>query len=142
MTTGDRAFHVLIVDDSSDVTDSLAIVFNLRGMEASKAYDAQHGLALARARRPDAVILDLVLPDTDGYALAQALRHDPSCRDVVLVAYTGDGTEAARERCAAAGIDVYVLKPIDPTQLVDIVTQAAAEQPPAERHLRLVGVDI
>jgi len=140
MATGKRSFHVLIADDASDVTDSLAIVLNLRGLEVTKAYDAEHALELARTRRPDAVILDLVLPDRDGYSLAQALRQEPDCRDLLLVAYTGDGTEAARERCAAAGIDVYVLKPIDPLQLVDILTQSAHPAPAGERRLRLVGV--
>ena len=141
MTSGSRAFHVLVVDDASDVTDSLAIVLGLRGLEVATAYDAEHALALARARRPDAVILDLVLPDMDGYSLAQALRHEPACRDVLLVAYTGDGTEAARQRCAAAGIDVYVLKPIDPAQLVDILTGSSGEGRRGAGGLRLVGVD-
>lgn len=140
MTAANPAFHVLIVDDASDVTDSLEMVFALRGLEVSKAYDARQALAAASARRPDAVVLDLVLPDMDGYALAQTLRHDPRCRDVLLVAYTGDGTESARERCAAAGVDIYVLKPIDPTQLADIITQTPAVQNAGARRLRLVGV--
>lgn len=139
MTSRNPAFHVLIVDDSLDITDSLAMVFALRGLETSKAYDARQALAAAVECRPDAVILDLVLPDMDGYALAQALRQQPALRDVLLVAYTGDASESARERCAAAGIDIYVLKPIDPTQLADIVTQSRAA-PGSERRLRLVGV--
>lgn len=140
MTSFNRRLHVLIVDDSSDVTDSLAIVLSLRGLEVTKAYDARHALALAHAQPADAVIVDLVLPDMDGYTLAQALRHQPGYRDTVLLAYTGDGSAAARARCATAGFDVYVLKPIDPMQLVDIIVQSATQQRPAERRLRLVGI--
>lgn len=138
---GDNALRVLIVDDSHDVADSLALVLALCGHHVLKAYDARTALELAAEHPPDAVILDLLLPDMDGYLLAQAFRNDPRWRNVVLIAYTGDGTAAARERCAAAGIDVYVLKPVDPEHLVDIVTQFKMSAPPPAQGLRLYGVN-
>lgn len=117
--------HVLIVDDLRDQTDTLALLFSLSGFATSTAYDAEAALAAARKRVPDVVVLDLVLPHMDGFLLARAFRDDSRWHETALVAYTGDASKEARRRCAAVGIDVYVLKPFDPEHLIHTVRSAA-----------------
>ena len=122
-------FCVLIVDDSRDVVDSLALALELDGFCTCRAYDGETALVSAREIAPKVVILDLLLPDMDGYELAQALRSDSRCRNTLLIAYTGDATDAARARCAAAGIDLYVLKPVDPQELLRVITRHKGKAP-------------
>lgn len=139
MTTQENGCRVLIVDDCADVADSVALVLALRGYEVRKAYDGATALAIAQEYLPHVVILDLLLPDTDGYTLARTLRGDRRWHDAYLIAYTGDGTHAARERCAASGIDAYVLKPIDPEQLVDIIGRSTELRSASPRRFRSYG---
>lgn len=135
--TAENPYRVLIVDDCCDVADSLALVFALRGYDVRKAYSGETGLVIAQEYLPHVVILDLLLPDMDGYLLAEVFRSDSRWRNAFLIAYTGDATHVARERCAGAGIDVYVLKPIDPEHLVDIVMQSQTAEPASCRRFRL-----
>ena len=121
-----ESLRVLIVDDSRDVVDSLALALELAGLRTYKAYDGETALLTAREVVPDVVILDLLLPDMDGYQLAYALRSDARCRNTFLMAYTADATDAARARCAAAGVDLYVLKPVDPQELLRVLTRQRA----------------
>lgn len=137
----DNACRVLIVDDCSDIADSLAVVLGLWGHDVRKAYNGETALAIAQEYVPQVVILDLLLPDTDGYELAQIFRSDSRWCNAFLIAHTGDGTYAARERCAAVGIDVYVLKPINPADLVDIVAQWKGAASASPRRLRLYGAN-
>mgnify|MGYP001267465683 FL=1 len=122
MTAAHEPIRVLLVDDNRDVADSLACALALDGVDVEVAYDAESALEKARTFVPEAVIVDLILPDIDGYALAQSLRS--VCGSAFLIAYTGDGTETARVRCANSGIDAYVLKPADPRELLDMIRRA------------------
>ncbi len=139
MNTRHGAIHVLVVDDNRDVADSLAYALALEGLHVDKAYDGETGLRKACTLAPAAIILDLLLPDLDGYLLAQTVRGDARCSNAFLIAYTGDGTETARRRCAAAGIDMYVLKPASPEKLHDLIARATGlprtAEPPSARHL-------
>lgn len=108
------ARRVLVVDDQPDSTDSLALILRLRGHEVRTASDGSSALEEFARYRPEVVFLDLGLPGMSGYDVARRLRAMPEARDVRLVAVTGYGTEADRERTRAAGFDVHLAKPVDP----------------------------
>jgi len=108
------ARRVLVVDDQPDSTDSLALLLRLRGHEVRTASDGSSALEEFARYRPEVVFLDLGLPGMSGYDVARQLRAMPEARDVRLVALTGYGTEADRERTRAAGFDVHLAKPVDP----------------------------
>ena len=108
------ARRVLVVDDQPDSTDSLALILRLRGHEVRTASDGPSALEEFARYRPEVVFLDLGLPGMSGYDVARRLRAMPEARDVRLVALTGYGTEADRERTRAAGFDVHLAKPVDP----------------------------
>jgi PAS domain S-box-containing protein len=106
--------RVLVVDDQPDSTDSLAMLLRLRGHEVWTAADGPSALGEFARVRPDVVFLDLGLPGMSGYDVARQLRALPEGHDVRLVALTGYGTEADREKTRAAGFDVHLAKPVDP----------------------------
>jgi CheY-like chemotaxis protein/anti-sigma regulatory factor (Ser/Thr protein kinase) len=108
------ARRVLVVDDQPDSTDSLALLLRLRGHEVSTAADGPGAVDEFLRSKPEVVFLDLGLPGMSGYDVARRLRAMPEGRDVRLVAVTGYGTEADRERTRAAGFDLHLAKPVDP----------------------------
>jgi PAS domain S-box-containing protein len=128
-STGDgsrRSGRLLIVDDQRDGADTLADVMGSMGYEVSTAYDGVEGLAQAEAMRPDIAVLDLGMPRMDGYGLCRALREHDWGRRMTVLALSGWGQTADRERSRAAGFDVHLVKPIDPQALVQAIERARA----------------
>ncbi|MBO0697720.1 MAG: response regulator [Zavarzinella sp.] len=113
---------ILVVDDHRDGAESTAAVLRLSGYEVRIALSPREALELAVAEAPDVVLLDIGLPQMDGYQLAQrlcaVLRERP-----VLVAVTGYGHLEDRSR--AEGFDYHFLKPVDPVDLERILADCA-----------------
>jgi two-component system CheB/CheR fusion protein len=113
--------RVLVVDDNVDAADSQAMTLRLQGHEVEIAYDGPSALAAAESFRPEVVILDIALPNQDGYQLAAELRRMPGLTDLKLIAVTGYGHEEARDRARSAGFDHYVTKPAEPGLIARLV---------------------
>jgi PAS domain S-box-containing protein len=107
-----RRCKVLVVDDNEDAARTLAAVLELDGHSVRFAQDAQGALAEIEREVPEVAILDIGLPDMDGYALARRLRASPEGRDLTLVALTGWGSEAAKCEAREAGFDHHLTKPV------------------------------
>jgi PAS domain S-box-containing protein len=108
----ETALEILVVDDNRDAADTCAMLLEASGHHVRTAYAGQQALELGRAFRPDAVLLDIGLPDIDGYALAQQIRATAWGGRAVLVAVTGWGQSDDRLRAARAGFDEHLVKPI------------------------------
>ncbi len=109
--------RVLVVDDNGDAAESLALLLRASGHEVSTAHDARQALDDAVRLQPDVVLLDIGLPEMDGYEVARRLRNDRRMDATRLVALTGYGQEGDREQARAAGFDDHLLKPADPETL-------------------------
>jgi CheY-like chemotaxis protein len=107
----------LIVDDLRDITAMLSELVTLLGHEARVANHGDQALAVAREFHPDLVLLDLGMPDPDGYEVARRLRAQPDGREIQLVAMSGWGHSTAREQAVRAGFDRHFLKPISVAHL-------------------------
>jgi signal transduction histidine kinase len=105
--------RVLIVDDNRDAADSLALLLELEGHEVCAVYSAPAALEHARRFNPSVVLLDIGLPEMDGYEVARRMRAMPELRDVRLVAVTGYGQAEDRRRTRDAGFDDHLTKPVD-----------------------------
>lgn len=116
--------RVLVVDDNADVAESTATMLELFGHQVTMAADGQQALQAVESFRPDVVLLDIGLPGLDGYEVARRLRQRPAGRAALLVALTGYGQAADRQRGREAGFDEHLLKPVDPAQLAELVAQA------------------
>ncbi len=110
--------RVLVVDDTRDAADTLALLVRLWGHQPLVAYDAPSALELARTHAPDVALLDIELPDgVDGCEVARRLRQLPGGEKILLVAVTGYGREEDVRRCKDAGIDHHFTKPVNPVEL-------------------------
>ncbi|MET0981616.1 MAG: GAF domain-containing protein [Telluria sp.] len=121
-----RPLRVIIVDDNEDAADSLAMLLRAQGHTVLIEYDAAAALRRATAERPDAMVVDIGLPDMDGYQLAALVRRQPETRGAVLIAATGYGLARDRERALAAGFAHHLVKPVDMAALVRILQGVAS----------------
>jgi len=111
--------RVLVVDDNVDSAESMRILFTSAGHEVQCAYTGDEAVGLALSLKPHAVMLDIGLPDTDGYSVARELRKHPQLRDTVIVATTGYSRAQDKEKSRHAGIDEHMAKPVDLDALLD-----------------------
>jgi two-component system CheB/CheR fusion protein len=116
-----RALRVLVVDDNPDAADSLAMLLRLEGHDVRIARDGRAALEGAQAYLPRVVLLDIGLPGLDGYSVARHLREQPGTRDALLVAISGYGQEEDRQRSRQAGFDHHLVKPIDFSELQQVM---------------------
>jgi CheY-like chemotaxis protein len=116
------SLRVLIVEDNADCAEALALLLRLDGHDVDTAGDGPTGLEKARDDEPDVVLLDLGLPGMSGLDVARRLREQGAWRKApLLIAVTGHGQEADRRRSAEAGIDLHLVKPVDPVQLRSVL---------------------
>jgi two-component system, chemotaxis family, CheB/CheR fusion protein len=125
--SADAGLKILVVDDNRDAADSCAMLLEASGHHVQTAYTGRKALELALAFRPHAMLLDIGLPDVDGYKLAAQVRATPWGRSTVLVAVTGWGQEEDRQRAAAAGFDQHLVKPIS-AETVEMLLQSLARR--------------
>jgi signal transduction histidine kinase/CheY-like chemotaxis protein len=107
------ARRILVVDDNADAATSLASLLELEGHRTRTAFNWRDARALAGSFEPDAVLLDIGLPEMDGYELARQLRQMPTGSRLTLIALTGYGQQDDRRRALEAGFDAYLVKPAD-----------------------------
>jgi PAS domain S-box-containing protein len=108
----DGALKILVVDDNHDAADACAMLLEASGHQVQTAYTGRGALQLANTFRPHALLLDIGLPDMDGYKLAQQVRATAWGHDAVLVAVTGWGQEQHRLQATKAGFDQHLMKPL------------------------------
>ena len=126
LQSGVRLGRVLVIDDNADAADTLAMALEILGYAVGIAYDGPSGIALAQTFAPTVVLLDIGLPQMNGYQVARHLRGQPcgqdSGRDAILVAVTGWGQDKDRQLAMDAGFDLHLTKPVDFREL-DTVLQ-------------------
>jgi two-component system, OmpR family, phosphate regulon response regulator PhoB len=122
---------VLIIEDEPDIRDLLAFHLEREGYAVTKAGNGAEGLRLARAASPDLILLDLMLPEMDGFEVCRRLRQDPATQGVPLVMLTARGDEVDRVLGLELGADDYVVKPFSPREVVARVRAVLRRSRPA-----------
>ena len=125
------AGRVLLVDDKPDALDTLAEVLRVAGYAVQAVAHPREAIALVDAFRPDVAILDIGLPDMDGYQLAQALRAAAPGWNGKLIALTGFGQRGDKQRAEDAGFERHFTKPADPAALLNALAELVGEAHPA-----------
>jgi CheY-like chemotaxis protein len=113
--------RILIVDDNRDAADTMGMLLELGGHEVIVAHSGNQALELGRQRRPDVVILDIGMPDINGYEVARTARSEDWGRSAFLIALTGWGQAEDKERARMAGFDRHLTKPVDPDLVEEIL---------------------
>ena len=123
---GGQLLRVLIVDDNVDACTMLAHLVRLHGYGVQMAYTGPAAIQAVSAWRPHVVLLDIGLPQLDGYEVARRLRADPALKEMKLVAVTGYGNEGDLQLARDAGFDAHLLKPVDLAAVARLLTAWSA----------------
>jgi PAS domain S-box-containing protein len=105
--------RVMVIDDNLDAANALRYLLENDGHEVKVAVDGSAGLAVARQFKPDFLLLDIGLPNLNGYEIARRMRQDETLRHVTIIAITGYGQSNDRARALAAGFDHHMTKPVE-----------------------------
>jgi CheY-like chemotaxis protein len=109
--------RVLIVDDYRDAADTLTMLVDAWGHDARRAYDGTSAPALAATYQPDVLLLDIAMSEMSGLNLAVQVRRKAGLTDCFMIAITGCTDAETRLQCEEAGIDLFFIKPVDPSVL-------------------------
>ncbi len=118
--------RILVVDDNQDAADSLVALLCAEGSTATALYSGRDAIASVAELRPEIVVLDLGMPDLDGYETARAIREVLAGQPALLVALTGWGGADVQKRARAAGFDVHLVKPVTLETLMPALGMAPA----------------
>jgi PAS domain S-box-containing protein len=122
-----RGARVLVVDDNVDAREMLAQALQLLGHEAHAAGDAQEALAVAARVNPEFALLDIGLPEVDGYELGRRLRALPGLGQIQLAALTGYGQDSDHQRSREAGFKAHLVKPVDIAAIQALLRNGSAD---------------
>jgi PAS domain S-box-containing protein len=115
--------RVLVADDNLDAAESLAMLLTMMGHEVRAAHDGLQAVEQAEKFRPDLILMDVGMPKVDGLQATTQIRSKEWGADPVIVALTGWGQEADRQRSKEAGCDVHLVKPLDFDRLSVLLTE-------------------
>lgn len=121
LQVGKQGSRVLVVDDNADTASGMGKLLQLLGHEVQIAHDGETAIRLARAHRPEVVLLDIGLPQMDGYEVVKQLRQEPCCESSLIIAVSGYGQEEDRRKSQAAGFDHHLVKPVDFDALLSLL---------------------
>lgn len=118
-----RTPQVLIVDDEPHIVMAIEFLMQQAGYETLTAHDGQAALATARQHCPDIIVLDVMMPHMDGFEVAQHLRRDTAFQDTKILFLTARSADQDKHQGYGAGGDLYLTKPFDNQQLVEMVSE-------------------
>ena len=115
--------RILVVDDNRDSATFLSLLLKGRGHEVCTTYAGLEALQAATAFRPEVVLLDIGLPELDGYEVSRRMREEPWGKDALLLALTGWGHESDRLHSKEAGFDGHLVKPVECDELMKLLAE-------------------
>jgi len=116
---------VLVVDDDEVIRQLIAVNLELEGFEVFTAVDGQDCLDRVTEIQPDVITLDVMMPRLDGWVTATQLRRNPDTAAIKVVLITARAQEDDRARGKQVGVDAYLTKPFDPTEMIRVVRELA-----------------
>jgi len=121
--------RVLVADDNQDAADTLAMLLEIMGHTVRQVPDGEAAVRVAAEFNPQVVLLDIGMPKLNGYEACRQIRALPGGSAMTLVAVTGWGQADDRRRSQEAGFDQHLVKPVDPSALVELIASLASENP-------------
>ncbi|HEY7088288.1 MAG TPA: response regulator [Tepidisphaeraceae bacterium] len=121
-----HGFDVLVVEDDSTINSLIGAYVELAGMTYRRALDGREAVRQTQQKVPQAIILDVMLPDTDGFQICRQMKQDFRTQGVPVVMLTALTDEASRQRGVDSGADEYLHKPFDPDRLLEVLKVLAA----------------
>ncbi len=117
---------ILLVEDEKDMVYAVTLQLEAKGYEVITASDGQDGLDKARTKKPDLIILDLMLPKIDGYKVCRMLKFDNKYQNIPIILFTARAQDSDKKIGRDVGADVYITKPFEPSVLLDKIRELLA----------------
>ena len=116
---------ILIVDDSDSICAAIASYLEVNGYGVLTAYDGEQGVRIARRERPDAILLDIMMPVMDGWEALRQLKRYPETAGIPVLALSA--LRLSAEQVTAAGFEGYLSKPVPPHRLIDEIDRVTPQ---------------
>jgi len=116
--------RILIVEDNMDTYELMRFILERNGYITFLAMNGRDGMNAARKQKPDLILMDLSMPEMDGWEAARRIRQDPHTASIPMIAVTAHALPGDRQRALEAGCSDYVTKPINLAALVEVVNRA------------------
>lgn len=113
--------NILVVEDNMDTYELVRFILERNGYEAFLAVNGRDGVDAAIKQMPDLIIMDLAMPEMDGWTATQNIKKEPSTQSIPLIALTARATPGERLRALDAGCDEFLTKPIDLEEFLETV---------------------
>lgn len=117
---------VLTVDDSRTMREMLNMALSQAGYRVVQAEDGLHGLEVLRQETPQVIVTDINMPRMDGFGFIEQVRADAAYRGIPILVLTTESDAAKKDRARRAGATGWIVKPFDPTKLIDAIRRVAA----------------
>ena len=121
---------ILVIEDNAANMKLVTLLLNNAGYNTLFAADAEAGIRLARAERPDLILMDLHLPGMDGLAATSLLKQDPLTAAIPVIALTAMASRTDEDNCRAAGCDAFIVKPLRYKILYEAIDRLLAQRAP------------
>jgi len=114
---------ILLVEDEKDMAYAVTLQLEAKGYEIITASDGREGLEKARTKKPDLIILDLMLPKIDGYKVCRMLKFDDKYKNIPIILFTARAQDSDKKVGKEVGADAYITKPFEPSALLDKIRE-------------------
>ncbi len=113
--------HILVVEDNLDNYELVRAILEFAGYDTFLAVNGRDGVNAARKQKPDLILMDMALPEMDGWDATKRIREDPETARIPMIAITAHTLPMERKRALDAGVDAYLSKPFDANQFIQLV---------------------
>ena len=113
--------HILVVEDNLDNYELVRTILEFAGYDSFLAVNGRDGVNAARKQKPDLILMDMALPEMDGWDATKLIKDDPETAHIPMVAMTAHTLPRERKRALEAGVDAYLSKPFDASQFIQLV---------------------
>ena len=117
---------ILTVDDSRTMREMLKLALSQAGYRVVQAEDGVHGLEVLRQETPQVIVTDINMPRLDGFGFIEQVRSDAAYRGIPILVLTTESDAVKKDRARRAGATGWIVKPFDPTKLIDAIRRVAA----------------
>jgi DNA-binding response OmpR family regulator len=118
------AKKVLLIDDEEEMVEMVAVSLLKAGYEVLSAFTSSEGMAKAVSEKPDVILLDVMMPEIDGFEVCNKLKGKEETKNIPVIFFTAMGTPDLEEKCLQAGACSCVVKPFDPEELIEKIKAA------------------
>ncbi len=116
-------YSVLVAEDEPNIVLSLQFIMKKAGIRVRVAEDGERAIREIEQEKPDAVLLDIMLPKRDGFSVCEAIKNNPAWSDVKVIILTAKSRDTDKQRALGLGADDYITKPFSTRELVDRVIE-------------------